>query len=214
MPNEVESTQRCGLCKRFLPEDQFSASHRGRDGFWCKECAAARARGESVVAEHEPRQCVHCGEDYIPKQLKSAAKYCSRTCKDKAKNVKWRQDLHASKPDDRMCLHCGSQLPASARIDAKFCSRDCNNRAHALQRKLRARAGGDKPGFMRAEICARDQWMCQLCSDPVDPELRYPEPLCASLDHIVPVAHGGGNEAENLRLAHLVCNVRRGTRGG
>lgn len=179
---------------------------------YCRDCVAAYDRGEP-----DPRNrvcvCIYCDQPYEPKQLKSKASYCSRRCKDKAKNEAWKVDLWASRPIDRHCLHCGNQLSQSMRSDAKFCSRVCNNKAHALQRKLRARTGQeDKPGYIRAEICKRDNWECQLCGEPVDPELTHPHPMSPSLDHITPVAHGGNNDPSNLRLTHLICNLQRGTR--
>lgn len=101
------------------------------------------------------------------------------------------------------------------RSDARFCSKRCNEAAHALQRKLRARTGQpNKPGYLRAAICVRDGWTCGICSRSVDSDREYPDPLAASLDHVVPVSQGGTNDPANLRLVHLVCNLRRRHLGG
>lgn len=40
-------------------------------------------------------------------------------------------------------------------------------------------------------------------------ERRHPDPLCASIDHIVPLSQGGTNDLTNLQLAHLRCNLRK-----
>lgn len=37
-------------------------------------------------------------------------------------------------------------------------------------------------------------------------------PETASVDHLIPQAHGGGDERANLRIAHQGCNSRRGTK--
>jgi 5-methylcytosine-specific restriction endonuclease McrA len=34
----------------------------------------------------------------------------------------------------------------------------------------------------------------------------------ASYDHVVPTSLGGTDEPENLKMAHLLCNTRRGNR--
>ena len=115
---------------------------------------------------------------------------------------------------ERKCLHCATAIGPDRRVDAKFCSPECNSRAHALQRKLRARAGGDKVGYIRVAIFERDGWKCGICHRKVDRTLRHPDAAAPSLDHIIPVAEGGTNEAANLRLVHLRCNLSRRNRGG
>jgi hypothetical protein len=49
----------------------------------------------------------------------------------------------------------------------------------------------------------RDAGMCWICEQAV---LRDD----ASADHVVPLAHGGLHEYANVRLAHVLCNSRRG----
>ena len=63
------------------------------------------------------------------------------------------------------------------------------------------------------EIFERDRWCCSLCLQPIDQSLSYPHPLSASIDHVVPVIHGGTHERSNLAAAHLQCNLRKGARG-
>jgi 5-methylcytosine-specific restriction endonuclease McrA len=60
------------------------------------------------------------------------------------------------------------------------------------------------------EVFARDGWVCQVCDAAVDPVRRYPDPLSASLDHVLPLSRGGDHSRDNSRLAHLICNVKRG----
>jgi 5-methylcytosine-specific restriction endonuclease McrA len=50
---------------------------------------------------------------------------------------------------------------------------------------------------------------CHLCGKPIDERRTYPHDMSPSVDHLVPVSRGGTNVIENLRPAHLVCNVRR-----
>lgn len=162
-----------------------------------------------MAVAHETRTCDHCESAYTPKQLKAAAAYCSRKCKNTALARRRQSEIDKAKPP-RECLHCAAQLPVEMRADAIFCSEVCNSRAHALQRKLRLRTGQDnKPGYLRAEICVRDKWTCGICKRRVSPAAEYPNPHCASLDHIIPVSRGGLSEPVNLRLVHLVCNLRR-----
>lgn len=62
------------------------------------------------------------------------------------------------------------------------------------------------------KIWERDGSICQLCKEPVDPDLKWPDPLSRSFDHIVPLSKGGTHEFANVQLAHAVCNSIKGNR--
>jgi 5-methylcytosine-specific restriction endonuclease McrA len=51
--------------------------------------------------------------------------------------------------------------------------------------------------------------LCWLCNQPML-LIRGEQPLVATFDHIVPVSLGGTWDEENLKLAHKICNNRRG----
>lgn len=86
--------------------------------------------------------------------------------------------------------------------------------SEAMRRRDAARrarkAGATVESFTHAEIYERDQWICGICHERVDQGLSYPDPLSPSLDHVKPLVHDGEHSRANTRLAHLVCNVRRG----
>lgn len=51
------------------------------------------------------------------------------------------------------------------------------------------------------------QTVCGICGKPVDFSLKYPHPLSACIDHIIPIARGGHpSDIDNLQLAHWACN--------
>lgn len=52
--------------------------------------------------------------------------------------------------------------------------------------------------------------VCGICGKQVDFSLRYPHPLSACIDHIIPIAKGGHpSDIENLQLAHWTCNRQK-----
>jgi 5-methylcytosine-specific restriction endonuclease McrA len=57
-------------------------------------------------------------------------------------------------------------------------------------------------------------WTCQLCGDPIPPEVPRSHPLAWTKDHIIPVAQGGGNDLANLQPVHALCNKRKGDTPG
>lgn len=60
------------------------------------------------------------------------------------------------------------------------------------------------------DIYERDGWICALCTEPVDPDVAWPDLMCASLDHIIPLVANGEHSMGNTQLAHWICNVRKG----
>ncbi|GIG64272.1 HNH endonuclease [Phytomonospora endophytica] len=59
---------------------------------------------------------------------------------------------------------------------------------------------------LRAWILDRDGWTCLVPGPTGTPCGRY----ARTVDHIVPRAHGGGDEPGNLRAACSTCNTRSG----
>lgn len=77
-----------------------------------------------------------------------------------------------------------------------------------------ARYRPDQDGTHRAafeknkKIIMATQDICGICGKPVDKKAyKFPHPLSACIDHIIPIDKGGHPSAiENLQLAHLCCN--------
>lgn len=89
-----------------------------------------------------------------------------------------------------------------------------NDRRRNNYHRRRARKEGTTTSgpVRRSEVAARDQWHCHLCAEPVNRHLVWPDPMSASLDHVVPLSRGGTHTPDNVRLAHLVCNTRKNNR--
>ena len=66
--------------------------------------------------------------------------------------------------------------------------------------------------YRREDVFERDGWVCQICGDPVDGSLEHPDPMSATVDHIVPLALGGADVFANVQLAHFHCNCVKGAR--
>jgi len=80
-------------------------------------------------------------------------------------------------------------------------------------RNRRRSLNGDKCRKRLIRIGERDNWTCQLCGGPITPIARKDPGIgtCANLhrasvDHIQPVAIGGSEDDDNLRIAHQSCN--------
>ena len=74
-----------------------------------------------------------------------------------------------------------------------------------LLRFVRIKRRFDYVPFSRANIYARDNYTCQYCDETMPTgELTF--------DHVVPVAHGGRKDWENIVTCCISCNRRKGGR--
>ncbi len=55
---------------------------------------------------------------------------------------------------------------------------------------------------------------CGICGDEIDLALRYPDPRCFTVDHVIPISAGGSDVPENRQPSHLSCNLAKGNRPG
>lgn len=115
------------------------------------------------------------------------------------------------------CARCAVWFESTTQ-NARFCSLACANADRGrIDATLRQQIRNRRKRVRRllTYVGERDRWRCGICGGAV---VRGPfsvsDPLCAVVDHVVPVAEGGSDDPANLRLSHMICNARRGTRGG
>lgn len=58
---------------------------------------------------------------------------------------------------------------------------------------------------IRRFVLERDRWICQICDQPIDPALRPPHPMSASVHHTRGKING--DNPEHLEAAHRKCNM-------
>lgn len=71
-------------------------------------------------------------------------------------------------------------------------------------------ANGHRRREVRRQVLA-EETHCWICQRPVDQSLRTPHPYSPEVDELHPVSLGGSPiDRANCRLAHRICNIRRG----
>lgn len=106
----------------------------------------------------------------------------------------------------------------------KYCSEPCKNKAHhrrkEITRRHKLRDNGEVDYSVTLDkLIKRDRNTCHICGgkcDMKDGETvdgafiagdSYP-----SIDHLIPVAHGGVHTWDNVKLAHRICNTKKSAR--
>lgn len=207
----ADDTARCGRCGEVRTLDQY---YDGRTAIWCKPCYRDwhRQRYEPKGgATDDPRECRQCGILYAPRS-RQPSWFCSRVCKERHRTAQTSASTLAGK-SVRTCLWCSGTMPPSMRVDATFCSERCNSSAHSVTRKMFRRSGergrANQALVLLAALGLRDGWRCGICGKKVNHDLRHPDLLAPSVDHIVPLARGGTNDPGNLQIAHFRCNFSK-----
>lgn len=159
-----------------------------------------------------PVKCAACKREFKPDRA-SRGKYCSQACVGSSQR----------RPDSK-CAGCGLIFRAKRRDRSTYCSHECyakRGRECRLANPCGQRLALDKTTpkrpvikrHVREAVYARDAAVCQLCGGKVLMAESFPHPKSPSIDHVIPWARGGQDIEDNLQLAHLRCNVRRGHRG-
>jgi 5-methylcytosine-specific restriction endonuclease McrA len=187
---------------------------------WCNLHYARWKRYGSVHTSKIVRgefgeECWWCGND-LPNRTRT--RFCGGRCRTVAINTqkeKWHKET------TKICPDCKSEYvsyttrgPKSARCDGCFQEYDRIRNLEDEQIRRALKAGVTIEDFSNFDIFERDLWICQICLDQVDPDLRWPHLQSATLDHVIPLSRGGDHSMSNTQLAHLTCNCQKHTREG
>lgn len=151
------------------------------------------------------KECKYCGKVFEGSKLKQ---YCSKEC---YQQKYFKQRALTAKPKaeyQNICKQCCKPFTAT-RASRQYCGIECSNRSHTAERArkqpYRKQSAKDKRAF-RYSIGQRDNWICGVCGQQIDKELKYPNPQSASLRHIQPLSKGGTHSKDNVQIVHLHCN--------
>jgi hypothetical protein len=92
---------------------------------YCGEICACKARSIKSLkyakrVSQEPRACVECGGEFIPKSTLS--RFCSQDCRKIYTTKNYKKNFQP-----KICTHCGKEfIPNST--GAKYCSEECRNK--------------------------------------------------------------------------------------
>jgi hypothetical protein len=151
-----------------------------------------------------------------PENLEKQRAACRRW---QANNPDWQREWDKANPEKRHAIwkryweNGGREKQAAwneANREAVRASQDKHRRANLskfVDKENRRRVrmlGGEFEHVDRLTVYERDGGICHICGKRVSVK-------SFTLDHLIPVARGGPHVATNLRVAHKVCNSRRGT---
>jgi hypothetical protein len=104
-----------------------------------------------------------------------------------------------------VCRACGATwIYYAKRAQSPYCV-ECNQAHHRRPANRRARQNGALyEVIVPRRVFERDGWRCQICKRKT--RGKFPNPRAATVDHIVPLAKGGGHTYLNVQCACFECN--------
>lgn len=157
----------------------------------CPDCGtlktkkSARCQGCSGAARVKKRTCCYCGAEHTLRGRRT----CSDACFKASQEAHW---ARLKRPDTLNMIR-----------------RRERRRKASEKRRLSGCASGRKQQGRWRLICERDSWKCWVCGGLIDSALSPPNRLAGTVDHVVPLSHGGSDDDSNVKAAHFTCNVRR-----
>lgn len=213
----------CSHCDGAMPPKRLTGPPATYCSASCRSLASyARRKDQINTARRDrhaeklkaaTRECAHCHAPFTPS--KSLARiYCSDACGRAAHPADSRTHT-CSEPDcDRphrakgLCnMHYRRVLRSQGRL--KNDPWGPRRKANWKAREALARGASDAEKFPYVEIFERDGWVCGICTEPVDRDLAWPDPMSVSLDHVIPVSRDGRHSRDNAQCSHLTCNIRK-----
>jgi 5-methylcytosine-specific restriction endonuclease McrA len=194
----------------------------------CQECATTfvgthkvkycspTCRNQAIEKLRKPKQtvtltCVQCGTVFIREKGSNPAT-CSSICRGARLSTQLQgKKYRPAKVYERECSQCGQMF--IGRMRPSTCSA-CSRRSKHWHGKFRDRcrhAGVPyTPGVTPLKVFLRDGYRCQLCGCATPKRLRGTyKPNAPELDHIVPIAAGGGHTWDNVQCACRSCNHQK-----
>lgn len=205
----------CSQCGADKPHSEYHRRAKASDGLMaaCKDCRRAKNREYMRTYEHpNPAARREYGAKWRRDNAGRIADYRKKYAKVNAAAISSYMKAYRTANRERLqATKAAYHVANASRIRRKVRDWQQNNpeRFQELVMRRRARLLNAKVG--RVDLAALWTGCCAICGEVMDPDLRHPDPMSKSVDHIVPLARGGSHSQQNLQYAHFVCNLRKGT---
>lgn len=189
----MDQCKACNLCGEKKSPEEFYRNAGTKDGLGscCKRCSIDKARRARLA---DPERARRHDRAYRARNLEKV--------RAKGRARYWR-DVEASRERSRAWAAANRDYFKAWRADHDACMKAHYKAKRA--KRLQVLVGS-------IDVVAIWDGRCGICGLDLDPNLRFPDRLSKSIDHIVPLARGGTHTQDNVQWAHLGCNSAKGAR--
>ena len=194
--------KRCSCCKAFKAHSEFGKQTCRNDGLrpYCKECT--KAKNAIYEAKNKEKRSIQSAE-YYRRTIEQQRAYDE---KNRAKQREYFALYRIEHREKRAAMKAASYIKHRARVLAKSSAWQKANREkrRATDNNRRARklqAGGKHTSKDIEQIAKLQRYKCAVCKTCIK-QKRH-------VDHVMPLARGGGNGPDNLQLLCPPCNLSK-----
>lgn len=197
------------------PGYEYVGGYTNSDGLItlrCKNCGKVFERSFQSVRKRTQIKCEGC--ESIERAKKEAEQ---KRIKEERKAERDAKKAEEEAARLHNCIVCG-RLTTRRKYCSKRCADKQNNSVKEIRRRHKIEGATVDRGINLEQLYLMDDGRCYLCGgrcDWNDKEVRSTGTvICGnsypSIDHVVPLSVGGKHEWSNVRLAHRICNSRKG----
>lgn len=201
-----------------IPNFEYVGGYTGADGYVdirCKTCNKI-IRKSMVSVKHGTAVCTECEKEKQEEKAKKKAKEKEDSIL-RRKERKY-QNLKGTQMTFKVCAACGSVFYGSRSV---YCSDKClkvvNNAVHKDRRVRKLNTVIVDRTITLQGLSNRDKCVCWICKQLCDWDDYIIQDgtfiagnMYPSIDHVKPLSKGGLHSWKNVRLAHRICNSKRG----
>lgn len=157
-------------------------------------------------------KCDSCNTEFLT--AFEHQRFCSVSCRA-TKQPPTKSRVYLLKCDDCQKYFSTSRhlsgVSATAVTRCKHCQLE-RKRLRDRKKTLIRQKAISNPRISVEIIARRDHYLCHLCNQIVDMDIKRTEKMGATIDHVLPLSKDGLDTMENVALAHWICNIRKGNR--
>lgn len=197
--------------ERDLPDWHYVDGYNGYDSritIQNKKCG--HLKSISMITLRHKGQCPNIECDACTQERLAKVK---RERKGRVERRKFEKEVRPFAQDQiRMliCQQCNQYF--YGKEEDKFCSEECKTKSkkqysNRLKEIKKRKAHTEESKYINLEsLYSRDNGVCYLCGMKCDYNADPNSDYYPSIDHVIPVAKGGKDRWDNVRLAHRKCN--------
>ena len=209
------------------PGFEYAGNYTGSNGvadLRCKKCGYVITRS-CVTIRHQKVRCDACVNtereqkrlEHEKQKQKEQSDRLGARYKRKVKSIK--ANVFRIATEKHLCKMCGAIIRGKNKFCSKLCLSRYNNSKGWAVRRARIKDVLVDNDITLKDVYEYDYGICYICGGQCDWNdcLREGKQFIAygnypSIDHVVPLTKGGEHSWNNVRLAHLSCNAKKGNR--